>query len=62
MPSPVSRTTSSTVAVRATIDTSIVPPEGVNFTAFDRMFQAICWQAIGVGDDRRGACRIASGG
>ena len=42
-PAPVSATTISAMLPRARSRTRTVPPSGVNFTAFESRFQAICW-------------------
>ena len=43
MPWPVSLTISRSGPGSSGMSTSTVPPGGVNFTAFDSRFQAICW-------------------
>jgi hypothetical protein len=42
MPMPVSRTLSRTCSASAAQDISTLPPESVNFTAFDSRFTRIC--------------------
>ncbi len=47
MPTPVSSMTISTCELTRSRTTWIRPPDGVNFTAFDRRFHNTCWRRLG---------------